>query len=81
MKETNKHVSLVSVLTMRILMSLMSYVVGVAGVHADVTPASEVERIEYLIRSVEAAIECKVHTQWFCSRLAGCSRSLAPQAA
>ena len=48
----------VSVLTMRFL-SLISCVVAVAGVHADVTPASEAQRIEYLIRSVEQLSNAK----------------------
>lgn len=43
----------VSVLTMRFLLSLISCVVAVAGVHADVTRPTEAQRIEYLIRSVE----------------------------
>ena len=43
----------VSVLTMRLWLSLISCVVALAGVHAHVTPASEAQRIEYLIRSVE----------------------------
>jgi hypothetical protein len=42
----------VSVLTMRFLLSLIFCVVA-ATVHADVTPASEAQRIEYLIGSVE----------------------------
>jgi hypothetical protein len=38
---------------MRLFLSLISCVVAVAGVHADVTVPSEAQRIEYLIRSVE----------------------------
>lgn len=49
----------VSVLTMRFLLSLISCVVAVAGVDADVTPASEAQRIEYLIRSVEQLSNAK----------------------
>lgn len=48
----------VSVLTMRFLF-LISCVVAVAGVHSDVTPASEAQRIEYLIRSVEQLSNAK----------------------
>jgi hypothetical protein len=49
----------VSVLTMRFLLSLMFCVVAVAGVHAGVTRASEAQRIEYLIRSVEQLSNAK----------------------
>jgi Family of unknown function (DUF5329) len=49
----------VSVLTMRFLLSLISSVVAVAGVHAEVTLASEAQKIEYLIRSVEQLSDAK----------------------
>jgi Family of unknown function (DUF5329) len=48
-----------SVLTMRFLLSLISCVLATAGVHADVTPASEAQRIEYLIHSVEELSNAK----------------------
>lgn len=46
-------------LTARLLLSLIFCVVAVPGVHADVTPASEAQRIEYLIRSVEQLSHAK----------------------
>jgi hypothetical protein len=59
MNETSKQLALLSVLTMGLLSSLTLCVPAVAAVNADVTPASEAQRIEYLIRSVEQLSNAK----------------------
>jgi Family of unknown function (DUF5329) len=44
---------------MRLLLTLVLWAVAAAGAHAGITPASEAERIEYLIRSVEQLSNAK----------------------